>query len=234
MNTKSCLLSLFASLLLSLTASAAEIRGVILKADAAKNQLTIEGRGLGVRGAVVTVQLDTETQIQVGRRPAKVVDLTPGRRVRVVYDFKGDQRVALLITLQGGQPNPAPPAIAAAGKGDSVSGTLRRVSVTEREIVVIGPPTKGGEEAETTVSVPADVQITKDQKAIPFEDLKEGDPVLVQIEKRDNKLWAKSIQLGIPANANPNPEPGQNQIERIRKALKLIDFVLQMMDQKSP
>src|SRR5438445_9489716 len=149
MSTKSCLLGLSASLLFSLTASAAEIRGVITKADAAKNQLTIEGRGLGVRGAVVTFQLDKDTRVQAGRKPATLADLSPGGRVRVVYDFRGDQRVALLITLQGGLSSPAAPAASAAGNASSVSGILRRVSFTEREIVVISPAAKEGAEGET-------------------------------------------------------------------------------------
>ena len=114
-----------------------------------------------------------------------------------------------------------------------MSGTLRRVSFTEREIVVISPAAKEGAEAETVVWVPEDVKIAKNQKAISFDDLKEGDQVLVQVEKRDDKLWAKSIQLGATANATTNAEPGQRKVEQLRKALKLIDFILQMMDQKS-
>src|SRR5437660_1247845 len=161
MRSKSCILALFTTLLLGLTATAAEIRGVIIKADAAKNQLTIEGRGLGVRGVIVTFQLDQGTQIQVGRKPATVADLALGKRVRVVYDFQGDQRLALLITVQGGPPTPAPPAVPAGDNANSVSGTLRRVSFTEREIVVIRPTTSGGAEVETTVSVPDDAKITK-------------------------------------------------------------------------
>lgn len=233
MSTKSCLLSLITGLLLGLTASAAEIRGVVIKADAAKNQLTIEGRGLGVRGVIVTLQLDQGTQIQINRKPAGVADLSPGRRVRVVYDFQGDQRVALLITLQGGQPSPAPSAVSAADKASGTSGVLRRVSFTEREIVVISPGGKGGEDVEMSLSVPEDAKITKDQKAISFDELKEGDQVLVQAEKRDDKLLARSIQLGASAMAKPNPEPGQHGIDRIRKALKLVDFILQTIEQKS-
>ncbi len=233
MRTKSCLLSLFASLIFNLAASAAEIRGVIVKADAANKQLTVEGRGLGVRGVVVTFQLDKDTQIQVGRKPATVADLSPGGRVRVVYDFRGDQRMALLITLQGSLPSPSPPAVPGASNGSSVSGILRRVSFTEREIVVISPAAKEGAEVETVVSVAEDAKIVKDQKTISFDDLKEGDQVLVQVEKRDDKLWAKSIQLGAAANANTNAEPGQRKIEQLRKALKMIDFILQMIDQKS-
>jgi hypothetical protein len=233
MSAKSCFISLFTSLLLSLTASAAEIRGVILKVDAEKNQVTIEGRGLGVRGAIMTFQLDKDTQIQVVRKPAKVADLSPGRRVRVAYEFHGDQRIALLITQLGGPPSPASPAVSASSSANSVSGTLRRVSFTEREIVLISPGTTGGGEVETILSVPEDAKITKDQKAISFDELKEGEQALVQLEKRDDKLLAKSIQLGATANANPTGQPGQSKIEQLRKTLKLVDFILQMIDQKS-
>ena len=227
MSTKNCIFSLFAGLVLSMTASAAEVRGVILKVDAEKNQLTIEGRGLGVRGAIMMFQLDKDTQIQVGRKPTTVADLTSGRRVRITYEIQGDRRVALLITLLGG----SPPAAAPDG-GNSVSGILRRVNFTEREIVVVSPG-KGDGEVETTLSVPEDAKITKDQKAISFDDLKEGDQVLVQVEKHDSRLVAKSIQLGVATNANTNAESGQHSIEKIRRALKLVDLLLQMMEQKS-
>jgi hypothetical protein len=233
MSAKSCILSLFACLLLDLTAPAAELRGVVLKADVEKNQLIIEGRGLGVRGVIMTFQLDKDTQIQAGRKPAKLTDLSPGRRVRVVYELQGDRRVALLITLVGGQPSSAPPATAAPSDGNSVSGILRRVSFTEREIVIIGPGRKGDGEVETTLSVPEVAEITKDQKTISFDDLKEGDQVLVETEKRDGRLVAKSIQLGVKAKPTTATEPGQHNIEKFRRALKLIDALLQMMDQKS-
>jgi hypothetical protein len=233
MIAKSCSLSLFAGLLVSLTSPAAEIRGVILKADVEKNQLTIERRGLGVRGLVMTFQLDKDTQIQIGRKPAKIADLSPGRRVRVVYELLGERHKALLITLVGGSLSPVSPPVAESG-GNGVGGLLRRVSFTDREIVVISPASKAGEEIETTISVPEDVKIARDQRAIPFDDLKEGEQVLVQADKRDGKLVAKSIQLGVSANATPNAEPGhRNNIEQVRKALKLIDALLQIMEQKS-
>ena len=232
MSAKICLLSVFASLLLGLTAQAAEVRGIVLKTDSEKNQMTIEGRGLGVRGAVLTFQLDKDTPIQAGRKPVKLSDLTPGRRVRVAYEMRGDRRVALLVTLLGAAPSSATPAEAALSSGNAISGILRRVSLTERETVVISPPTNGGEEVETILSVPEDAKITKDQQTIPFDDLKEGEQVLVQAEKVNGKLVAKSIQLGAKATTNPNPEPAQNKIEKVRGALKMLDFFLRMMEQK--
>ena len=233
MSTKSCFLSLFASLLLGLTAGAAEFRGIILKADLEKHQVTVEGRGLGVRGVIMTFQLEKDTQIQVGRKPVQRADLVPGRRVRVAYELQGDRRIALLVTVLGGQPSPAPPATASPSGADSVSGIVRRVSLTEREVVVISPGSKGGGEIETTLSVPDDVKVLKDQKTVSFDDLKEGDQVLAQTEKRDGKLVAKSIQIAATASTAANPEPGQRKIQKLRSALKLIDLFLQMMDQKS-
>jgi hypothetical protein len=232
MNTESCFLSLFASLLFGLAAPAAEVRGIVVKTDAEKNQLTIEGRGLGLRGAILTFQLDKDTLIQAGRKPAAMADLSAGRRVRVTYELQGDRRVALLITLLGGQPSPMPPA-APLSVGNSVSGVLRRINFTERDIVIVSPGSKGDGEIETALWVPEDAKITRDQKAMAFDDLKEGDQVLVQAEKRDGRLMAKSIQLGVTADASAHPEPGPTQIQKIRRALKLIDVLLQMMDQKS-
>jgi hypothetical protein len=232
MTAKHSFLGLVVGLLLGLPASAAEVRGVIVKADGDKNQLTIEGRGLGVRGAIMTFQIDKETQIQAGHKPLKMADLITGRRVRITYELQGDRRVALVITLLGLQPGSALPAVPPATNGTNLSGILRRVSFSEREIVVISSDAKGNVEVETPVWVPEDTKITRDQKAIPFEELKEGDAVLVQIEKRNGKLAAKAILLGAPGNVNKPVEPGQNNIQRIRQALKMIDIVLQMMEQK--
>src|SRR5262249_15095767 len=232
MSAKSCFLSLIATLFLSLTAVATELRGVILKVDAEKNQLTVEGRGLGVRGLTLTFALDKDVQILAGRKPAKLADLTPGRRVRVTYELQGERRVALLITLLGAPPTPAPPPVSPAGGGANLSGILRRISFTEREIVVVSTDAKGSVEVETTVSVPEDVKIAKDQKAVAFEDLKEGEPVVVQTDQRDGKLVARAILLGATSTVNKPPEPGPNNVQRLRTALKLIDVFLQMMESK--
>jgi hypothetical protein len=229
MSAKICFFGVFASSLLGLTAQAAEMRGVVLKVDAEKNQLVIEGRGLGLRGAIMTFHLPKDTPILAARKPVRLSDLSPGRRVRVAYELEGDRRVALLVTLLGAPPSSAETPV---NSGNTVSGILRRVSFTEREIVVISPATNGGPEVEAILSVPEDAQVTKDQKPIPFDDLKEGEQVLVQAEKRDGKLLAKSIQLGAKAAPSTKPESADNKIEKVRGALKMLDFFLRMMEQK--
>src|SRR5437016_4639031 len=138
MTAKTCFLGLFVNLFVCLMAPAADVRGVVLKVDADKNQVTIEGRGLGVRGAIMIIQLDKNTQIQAGGKSASVADLAAGTRVRVTYDVQGEQRVALRINFLGAPPSsppPPPPAPAApaGGSANGISGTLRRVSFTERE-----------------------------------------------------------------------------------------------------
>ena len=65
----------------------------------------------------------------------------------------------------------------------------------------------------------------KDQKAISFEDLKEGEQVLVQTDKRDGKLIARAILLGATSSVNKPPEPGPNNVQRLRSALKLCSFM---------
>src|SRR2546426_8937630 len=94
MFTKSYAFSLLACLVLALTASAAEIRGIIIKADAGTNELTVEGRGRGVRGKMITFRLDAKTDIRVGTQPGRVADLVSGKRVRISYELQGSDRVA--------------------------------------------------------------------------------------------------------------------------------------------
>jgi hypothetical protein len=45
---------------------------------------------------------------------------------------------------------------------------------------------------------------------------------------------AKSVQAGVTASANANPEPSPINIAKIRRTLKLLDLFLQLMEQKSP
>ena len=52
-----------------------------------------------------------------------------------------------------------------------MSGSLIRVALTDREIVVISPGAKGEEDKETTIQVPEKVQITEGKKALKLDDL---------------------------------------------------------------
>jgi hypothetical protein len=117
---------------------------------------------------------------------------------------------------------------------NTLSGRLQRVGLTEREIVVISPAAQGANETETTLLVPSDVKITRDQKALKFEELKTGEQVTIRTEKRDGHLVAAAIQAGGPVTAEmPSPPPPENRrIERIRQALKIADWLLQQMDEQ--
>jgi hypothetical protein len=229
MAGKNCALSLLVTACLAWGAIAAEVRGVVIKADDTKKELTIEGRGKGARRLVLTFVIDQDTEILVDKQPGKVADLVAGKRVRVAFDLQSGQRIARVITLHGAG-GAAPALLPAPKDANSLAGTLRRVAFTDREIVVIHAGAKGEAEVETTILVPDSAKITRDQKPIRFDDLKEGDQVVVPTEKKDGKLMARSVQVGAAAPANPRASDGR-RIERIRQILKMIDEALQRIDQ---
>jgi hypothetical protein len=208
---------------------AAEVRGVVVKADDTKKELTIEGRGKGARRLVLTFVIDQDTEILVDKQPGKVADLAPGKRVRVAFELQGGVRIARVITLHGGV-GAAPALLPAAKDANSLVGILRRVAFTDREIVVVRAGAKGEAETETTIVVPDSAKITRDQKPSRFDDLKEGDQVVVSTEKKEGKLVARSVQVGAAAPANPRAADGR-RIERIRQILKMIDEALQRIDE---
>jgi hypothetical protein len=237
MTAKSCTFSLLAALLFASATRSEEVRGSVIKADLDKRELTIEARGRGVRGMAMRFLLDKDTQILLGRKPGAIADLTTGKRVRIVYEEQQGQRKALLVTLPavnlilpdlGAAPGPIAPAPIDA---TSVVGTLRRVAFTDREIVVIGAGPKGAAQVETTLFVPEDAKITRDQKAIRFDDLKEAEPVLAQTEKRDGQLVATSVQVGAISSAQA-PAKDDRKIERLRQILKMLDQYLGMMERR--
>jgi hypothetical protein len=229
---------LLAILVFGLTGYAEELRGVIIRADSDKHELVLEGRSKGIRGATLTIQIDPETQILVGRKPATLADLPVGKRVRVVCELRSGKRVASLISMIGplsipSPPSPPPAPIPAAPGGDTISGVLRRVAPTDREIVVISPGT-GGADVETTVLVPDDAKIARGDKAITFDDLQEGEPVVVYPQKRDGKLVAAAVQAGTSAGrpVAPAAPDGKQRIERFRNLLKMLDGLLEQLEKR--
>lgn len=240
---------------------AEEFRGKITKVDATKKEVVVEGRG-STRGLALEFTVNQDTRIQFGREPAKFEDLQEGDRVRLFFENRNNQRVALAITdlslrprlapagnaqpgnapggnaPGGNAPGGKPPAAPSAGPNavtgpNTVSGRLLRVGFSEREIVVISPAAQGAKETETTLLVPSDVKITRDQKALKFEELKTGEQVTIRTEKREGHLVAAAIQSGGQVTADtPSSPPENRRIERLRQALKLADWFLQQMDEQ--
>src|SRR5258708_39626841 len=98
MTAKSFAMSLLTIAFFAWTAAADEVRGLIIKADDAKRELTIEGRGKGVRRMALKFVLDDDTEIRLGKQPGKASDLVPGKRERRVSESRGRRRVARSIT----------------------------------------------------------------------------------------------------------------------------------------
>lgn len=230
-------LSLAAGTLLIAAAAADEARGRIVRIDSDKKEIRLETRR--PRG-MLDLKIDAKTEILIGGQAAKLSDLSPGRRIRVVFESRGGKATAQVIRSFGlnlGQPQPAapqqqqPPPLK---EGEGVAGTLQRVSSAEREIVVIGPGAKGAE-TETTIAVPEAAAITREGKKISLDDLKEGETATVKTESRKGKLTAVSIQVGQAAPAKPAAPPRRNVIPRLRQALRMADALLrEMEDQRKP
>ena len=242
MISKISTLSLLASLLFAIALPAAEVRGIIVKADPDRKEFSIEARGRGVRGMVLTFQVDRDTQIRKGQEARALADLAAGDRVRVVYEADQGRRTALVVTVQppllsglssllGSGPEPAPVPAPAPRASGGLTGVLRRVALTDREIVLITPEPQGGAETETTLLVSQDAKITRDQKPIRLEDLKEGETAVVVPEKKEGKLWAQTIQIGAVA-ALPAAPPPDNRIAKIRQILKMVDLFLQSQENR--
>jgi Cu/Ag efflux protein CusF len=205
-------------------ALAEEIRGVINKVDADKKELVVEVRNIGKRGLPMTFKITDDSKILLNRKSGALSDLSPGARVRVLYETQGGQRVALGITVRGGDNRAEPVADA-----NTLTGTIQRIIFTEREIVVTSPGPQGKDPVETTVFIPEKAKITRMDTTIKLDDLKEGERVVVRTEKQDGKpVTAVSIQVGEQAKTPTGPD----RIQQLRLALKIADFLLQQMSKQ--
>lgn len=222
MKASHILAGLAAMLLLAAALSAAEVRGVIASVDLKAGELVLDN--VKPRRADSTYLVNDKTVVQYGKEPGTLKDLPSGRHVNVEFEERDGQRVVTALRVHG-----RPPAVKAVADNSTMHGTLRRVAVTDREIVVIGPGAKGPE-TETTIAVPETVRVVRDGKAIPFDELKEGEGVTVTVEKHDGRLAAKTLQVGTavaPLTATPS-----NVVPRLRLILRIADGILQQLDKQ--
>jgi hypothetical protein len=214
--------ALLTALVLVPTSLGAEMRGRIARVDLDKNEITLEP--LLRRNPSLTLALEKDTQVLFGQQAGTLADLAEGRRARVEYEARDGRPVARAVHVVGPAPARRPTALPA---GEGLAGVLRRVALTDREIVVVGPGEKGTE-TETTIVVPEETKILKEGKPIAFEDLKENETVRVQVEKRNGRLTALQVQAGPVAVAVTPPQ--QDAIPKIRRVLQMLDKVLEQMD----
>jgi len=235
MTTPRLAIALTACLTLVAPASAEVMRGVVAHVDSDKNELQLEGRGRGLRGAVTRFTLTDKTAVLFGDQAGALSDLETGRRVRIEFEVTTAGAVARVIHVLNGRPAEAaipevPPVPAVPMEGDALMGTLRRVGYSDREVVLVGPGPKGAE-TETTVAVPEAARILKDGKEATLDDLKEGDGAAVQVEEKNGRPSALSIQIG-PGVATVPEKRGAKVIPKIRKALQMVDQLLKGLDDR--
>lgn len=228
--SKCSLTSLVVILLVTVAGRADEVRGVVTKVDPDRKEIVLEGRGKGLRGRTFTLTVAPETRIQVGQKAAQLGDLTAGKRVRVSFETRGGKHVAISVSsldllanlLGSSAPAPSPgPAPAVNAAGDTVAGELRRVALTDRELVVVGADGR-----ETVLAVPEELAVVRNGKPASFEDLKQGEQAVVRFVARDGKRVATSVQVGEGAATAPQ----ENRIQRLRRVLKYVDVLLDIAD----
>jgi hypothetical protein len=217
--------ALLTALLLTAPAPAAEVRGRIARVDLEGGTIQLD-KDRSPTGAPATLALAPSTRVRLGREPGAPADLKPGLEVRVRYARRRGAPVARLIRV--GEARAARPA---PGGGDVVAGTLQRIAVTDREVVIVGPGPRGAE-TETTVAVPEKTPITRAGKAISLDDLREGEKASVRVARRDGKLTALSVHAGPGAAPAAGAAGERPWVPRVRRALKLIDEVLRQMDRE--
>ncbi len=237
MTTPRFALALFAFLALAAAAPAETARGIVSRVDLDKNELQLEGRGRGIRGTLLKFTLSEKTSVLFGDQAAALPDLAPGRRVRIEFEAGNAGNVALVIRILNG-PRPAatgvpdvPPVPPVPTDDDALTGVLRRVAYSDREVVLVGPGPKGAD-VEATIAVPEAARITKDGKETTLDDLKEGESAAIQVEKKDGRLSALSIQVG--AGVAPVPENHRAKvISKVRKVLQLADQILKGLEDRN-
>lgn len=223
--TRRFILGLVLALSCTLPAWAGEVRGRIQSVDLDKNELVLGGLGTG--GQPLKVLLESDTQVFFGRTAATLADLPVGRRAHVTFEDRDNRRLAKAIYLAGPLPARRRERTPARADGNTVAGVLQRVARTDREVVVVGPGPKGPD-TETLIAVPETARIVRGDKVIALEDLKEGEPVTVQTERRAGQWTARAIQAG-PGGAAQMKRP-DGDFPRVRMALRIAEFVLQQVE----
>src|SRR6516225_7294597 len=85
-------------------ANAENLRGVVTSVDASKQELVVEGRGIGKRGKSFTFTLAKDVRILFGDDKGAVTDLARDQTLRITYETKDGALIATTIHVNGSRP----------------------------------------------------------------------------------------------------------------------------------
>lgn len=205
-------------------ARTAEGRGVISKIDLAKNQILLEGKGK-LRDRTIPFELTKDTKVFFGSEEFHLSDLAVGKRVIIIFDERASANVALIIKVSGPKPQAKQTPLT-----ESSGAKVLLLAITAREMVVEARTSQGAEN-EVTYIVPRDVKITREDKPIAIDQIKEGDLVFVEAQARDHKQEARSIRIGGTA---PVANAVDKKKEKREEALKVLGQILQKFMGENP
>lgn len=209
-----------------LAAVAQEVRGIIRKVDPQQRELIVEVRVRGLRRVPMRFEVSRQAQVRIGQEASELSALRPGDRAVVTYEDRDDRHVATAISTWGLRAAAAP---GASRDEETIVGTLARVAPRDRELTVMSPDPEGEGHNEVRLVVAQTARISRDQRPIALEDLREGDRVTVRAEKRDDRFLAFDVQAG---KVKPPLEAADTRIERLRRLLKAADQALDRLSEK--
>lgn len=187
-----------------------------------KNPLEIQVDVDASWGLALDFILGRDAPVRIKSGPRKQGE--KGARVRVRVEHRRGGKVDVDVNIPTPQRGPAPVGLPA--DGNSLAGVLQSISLTEREIILVGLGPNGGREVETTLLVPEEAKVTRDQKTIQLEDLKEGERVVVRTDTVKGKKVVQSIQAGEGAMV------GAGNPDRLSQALNLAELILNLINQQ--
>ena len=89
------------ALLVATPVFAEDIRGTLLRVSPDKQEVAVDVRDRGRRSTAMTLHLDADSQVLLGRKAGKLADLVVGKRVRVLYEVQSGQPIARSIIAPG-------------------------------------------------------------------------------------------------------------------------------------
>lgn len=123
-------LSCALALLVTSPLCAEDIRGTLLRVSPDKQEIAVDVRLRGGRGqtTAITLTIDKDTQILLGRRQVGLADLPVGKRVRVLYEVQNGRQISRSVI---GPPVIGPEVIGVIGNIAGNSGIPKVKEITD-------------------------------------------------------------------------------------------------------
>lgn len=153
-----------------------EVEGTVAAVDTGANTVTITPKG---GGSDITLNVTTETEIEVNGEPATIADITVGQSIKAEYDPSTLNAFEIKVGDDDGGGH----------EDEHVEGTVAAVD-TDANTVTITP----NEGADITLNVTEETKIEVNDESATLADVQVGEPVRAEYEVAT--LNAKELKVG--------------------------------------